>query len=88
MSRLASFKGPSTPTASPVRVKEPSAPPSPSRLAESTYHRKVRTLLQEMKTAAETWEDIVIFDGLKVAKTLVDTRTDLEYVLQCTRAYY
>ena len=41
-----------------------------------------------MKTAAETWEDIVIFDGLKVAKTLVDTRTDLEYVLQCTRAYY
>ena len=78
MSRLASFKGPSTPTASPVRAKETSAPPSPSRLAESTYHRKVRALLQEMRAATETWEDIVIFDGLKAAKNLVDTRTDLE----------
>ncbi|KZT69039.1 hypothetical protein DAEQUDRAFT_691597 [Daedalea quercina L-15889] len=81
MSRLASFRGPSTPTASPVRAKELSTPPSLSRLAESTYHRKVRTLLQEMRAATETWEDVVIFDGLKAAKSLVDARTDLDNAL-------
>ncbi|EPT05941.1 hypothetical protein FOMPIDRAFT_1110010 [Fomitopsis schrenkii] len=86
MSRLASFKGPSTPTASPVRGKESSAPPSPSRLAESTYHRKTRILLQEMRAATETWEDIVIFDGLKAARNLVDARTDLDNSLSYEKA--
>ncbi|KAH9842852.1 uncharacterized protein C8Q71DRAFT_224381 [Rhodofomes roseus] len=86
MSRLASFKGPSTPTSSPVRAKEPTTPSSPSRLAESTYHRKVRTLLQEMRTVTDTWEDIVIFDGLKAVKSLVDARTDLDNVLASERS--
>ncbi|CCM02930.1 uncharacterized protein FIBRA_05045 [Fibroporia radiculosa] len=81
MSRLASFKGPSTPSASPVRIKSPSAPSSPSRLTESTYHRKIRTLLQELRAVTETWEDIVLMDGLKAAKGLVDTRTDLDNAL-------
>lgn len=77
MSRLASFKGPSTPTSSPVQAKQP-ATSSPSRLIESTYHRKVRTLLQELRAVTETWDDIVLIDGLKAAKSLVDARTDLE----------
>ncbi|OCH87420.1 hypothetical protein OBBRIDRAFT_157517 [Obba rivulosa] len=78
MSRLASFKGPSTPTSSPVRQAQPTTPASPSRLSESTYHRKVRTLLQELRGVADTWDDLVLHDGLKSAKSLVDARTDLD----------
>lgn len=79
-SRLASFKGPSTPTSSPVQQRQvSSAPSSPARLVESTYHRKLRTLLQELKSTTETWDDIVLIDGLKSAKSLVDMRTELEY---------
>ncbi|KAF9820165.1 hypothetical protein IEO21_01598 [Rhodonia placenta] len=78
MSRLASFKGPSTPTSSPVRAGHQSVPASPSRSSESTYHRKVRTLLQDMASTADTWDDIVLIDGLKAARGLVDTRTDLD----------
>jgi hypothetical protein len=75
MSRLASFRGPSTPSASPVQSKQPS---SPSRITESTYHRKLRTLLQELRSITQTWDDLVLVDGLKAATNLVDTRTDLE----------
>ena len=79
--RLASFKGPSTPNASPVKQPKSSgkAPASPARPTESTYHRKVRTLLQELRTVTENWDDIVLVDGLKAAKSLVDARTELEY---------
>lgn len=87
MSRLASFRGPSTPNSSPVQqVKQQrqnqskSIPNSPSKQLESTYHRKVRACLQEIRTVTETWEDLVLLDGLKSLKKLVDTRTDLEYV--------
>ncbi|KAH6918755.1 hypothetical protein BKA70DRAFT_1457881 [Coprinopsis sp. MPI-PUGE-AT-0042] len=75
-SRLASFKGPSTPTSSPARPTSTQA--SPARQTESTFHRKVRTLLQELRSISETWEDIVILDGLKHARNLVDARTDLD----------
>lgn len=81
--RLASFKGPSTPNASPARAVQPTKPASPSRPTESTYHRKLRTLLYELRTITENWDDIVLVDGLKAAKSLVDTRTDLECVLFC-----
>ncbi|KAJ7074231.1 hypothetical protein C8F01DRAFT_1205382 [Mycena amicta] len=77
--RLASFKGPSTPSSSPVASKQhPKSPASPSRTVESTYHRKTRTALQELRTITETWDDLVLLDGLKAARSLVDTRTDLE----------
>ncbi|KAJ3889325.1 hypothetical protein GG344DRAFT_51891 [Lentinula edodes] len=85
-SRLASFKGPSTPTSSPVQQRQAnsSAPPSPARIVESTYHRKLRTLLQELRSTTETWDDIVLIDGLKAAKILVDTRTELDNSLART----
>lgn len=83
-SRLASFRGPSTPSSSPVQVKQakqpPSSPSSPSKAVESTYHRKLRTHLLELRTVCWTWDDLVLTDGLKAARSLVDTRTDLEYV--------
>lgn len=82
-SRLASFKGPSSPAPSAVKARQPSsAPASPLKVTESTYHRKLRTLLQELRNVTETWHDIVLVDGLKAAKSLVDARTDLEYVVQ------
>ncbi|KAF4615496.1 hypothetical protein D9613_002904 [Agrocybe pediades] len=80
-SRLASFRGPSTPTTSPAAPqKYPNSPASPSRSSppESTYHRKTRTLLQELRSISETWDDLVMIDGLKAARELVNTRTDLD----------
>ena len=79
MSRLASFRGPSTPSSSPA--KPPNSPASPSRQTDSTFHRKTRTLLQELRSITETWDDLVLIDGLKAARGLVDARTDLEYVI-------
>lgn len=77
--RLASFHGPSTPTSSPVQFKQPpTTPSSPSRNTESTYHRKVRTLLQEVRTITRTWDELVKVDGLKAVTNLTDARTDLE----------
>ncbi|KAJ7756870.1 hypothetical protein DFH07DRAFT_476098 [Mycena maculata] len=81
MSRLASFRGPSTPSSSPVTAKQPKSPASPSRSIESTYHRKIRTALQELRSITETWDDLVLIDGLKAARSLVDTRTDLDNAL-------
>jgi hypothetical protein len=88
MSRLASFRGPSTPSASPVQSKQPSSPSSPSRTSESTYHRKIRTLLQELRSITQTWQDLVLLDGLKAATNLVDTRTELEYILFLRFLYF
>ncbi|KAI0093930.1 hypothetical protein BDY19DRAFT_919643 [Irpex rosettiformis] len=79
--RLASFKGPSTPAPSPSKAKQvkiPRQPQSPARPTESTYHRKLRTLLQELRAVTENWDEIVLVDGLKAAKSLVDARTDLD----------
>jgi len=81
MSRLTSFRGPSTPSASPVaQVKQPNSPSSPSKVAESPFHRKLRTYLQVLRRLTETWDDIVCIDGAKAAKTLIDARTNLECV--------
>ncbi|KIL69595.1 hypothetical protein M378DRAFT_156815 [Amanita muscaria Koide BX008] len=79
MSRLASFRGPSTPSSSPV--KQPISPASPSRQSDSTYHRRLKTYLQELRAITETWDDLVILDGLKSVKHLVDARTDLDNAL-------
>ncbi|KAJ7273258.1 hypothetical protein C8J57DRAFT_1506791 [Mycena rebaudengoi] len=83
-SRLSSFRGPSTPSPSPVLAKgqhqqqqhqSPGGSPSSSRLLESTYHRKLRTALQELRGMTETWDDLVLLDGLKAARSLVDAPT-------------
>ena len=56
------------------------APDFPGRELESTFHRKIRALLLEVRSICRLWSDIVLHDGLKAAKTLVDTRTELECV--------
>ncbi|KIY66464.1 hypothetical protein CYLTODRAFT_398643 [Cylindrobasidium torrendii FP15055 ss-10] len=78
--RLASFKGPSTPNSSPARQQQPQQ--IQSEPTETTHHRKFRLLLLDMKGAAETWDDLVLVDGLKAAKGLVDARTQLDNELQ------
>jgi hypothetical protein len=55
-------------------------PASPGRELESTFHRKTRALLLEIRSICRLWSDIVLHDGLKAVKTLVDTRTELECV--------
>lgn len=85
--RLASFHGPSTPTSSPVsQIKKSGTPASPSRASDASIHRKFRTLLLELRSIANTWDDIVLVDGLKAARTLVDSRTELECVLNLSSA--
>ncbi|KAG1774299.1 hypothetical protein EV702DRAFT_1180866 [Suillus placidus] len=80
--RLASFHGPSTPTSSPIsQVKKSVTPASPSRASDVSIHRKFRTLLHELRSIANTWDDIVLVDGLKTARTLVDSRTELDNAL-------
>lgn len=56
-------------------------PGSPGRELESTFHRKIRTLLLEIRSICGVWSGIVLHDGLKAAKSLVDARTELECVL-------
>ncbi|EIN07719.1 hypothetical protein PUNSTDRAFT_70364 [Punctularia strigosozonata HHB-11173 SS5] len=82
-SRLASFRGPSTPNSSPVsKPKQPNSPSSTSRgPIESPYHRKLRSALQDLRGCTRTWDDLVLHDGLKAAKNLVDARTELDNTL-------
>jgi hypothetical protein len=64
-------------------------PSSPGRELESTFHRKTRALLLEIRSICRLWSDIVLHDGLKAAKTLVDARTELEWVFEsafCNRS--
>ena len=58
----------------------PTPPASPGRELESTFHRKIRTLLLEIRSTCRLWSDIVLQDGLNAAKSLVDARTELECV--------
>lgn len=58
----------------------PTPPVSPGRELESTFHRKIRVLLLDVRSICRLWSDIVLHDGLKAAKTLVDARTELECV--------
>ena len=58
----------------------PTPPTSPGRELESTFHRKVRVLLLEVRSICRLWSDVVFYDGLKAAKSLVDARTELECV--------
>jgi len=59
----------------------PTPPASPRRELESTSHRKIRALLLEIRSICRLWSDIVLHDGLKAAKTLVDARTELDNAL-------
>jgi len=77
--RLASFRGPSTPSSSPVKQARSTSTQS-AKSTESTYHRKLRASLQELRVVCNTWDDLVRKDGLRAVRELIDARTDLEYV--------
>jgi hypothetical protein len=76
--RLASFRGPSTPSTSPVKqAQSPTKSTPAAKHVESTYHRKVRASLQDLRAACRTWDDLVRKDGLRAVRELIDARTDL-----------
>ncbi|KAG9014938.1 hypothetical protein FRB94_007010 [Tulasnella sp. JGI-2019a] len=52
--------------------------PNTTPPTESTYHRKLRTYLLELRQATKTWNDLVLLDGLKAAKGTIDARTELD----------
>lgn len=82
MSRLASLRGPSTPSPASARASPPLSPTSPttrlSALDPTSYHRKIRAILVEFEKAIKDWEEVVLMDGLKAGKACVDARTELE----------
>ncbi|KAG8931283.1 hypothetical protein FRC02_002957 [Tulasnella sp. 418] len=68
--------------------KSPSSPsiysrdePDTTPPTESTYHRKLRSLLIEISSVTKTWNELVIHDGVKAIKGLTDARTELENAL-------
>lgn len=82
MSRLASLT-PSRPRSSPRNTPSPSAPasprpasPSPS-VGETTYHRKLRLVVAELRAVFRTWDEVVLVDGLKAGKGCVDAVTEI-----------
>ncbi|KAI0273809.1 hypothetical protein BC834DRAFT_966278 [Gloeopeniophorella convolvens] len=83
--RLASFRGPSTPSSSPIKpAHSPRSPPPPQNnrpAPESPYHRKLRAALRDLRAACDTWDDLVRKDGLRAVADLVDARTDLDNML-------
>ena len=82
--RLASFRGPSTPTSSPVTARQSSTPASPSKSTELPHHRTLRSQLLELRNIAYEWDERVSSQGLKAASSLIDARTELEYVTICS----
>ena len=77
--RLASFRGPSTPSSSPVAVRhQGNTPSSPSKSTELPHHRTVRNQLLELRSVAYEWDERVSDQGLKAASKLIDARTELE----------
>lgn len=79
MSRLASLKGPSSP--SPTPIKAPLSPKSTGPSYDPTpFHRKIRLILIEFEKALRDWEQVVLVDGIKAGKGCVDSKTELESV--------
>ena len=44
--------------------------------------------MQELRTVAESWDDIVLVDGTKAAQGLIDARTELEYTFCPASMHY
>lgn len=73
------------PASSPRRVDRSSPAPSPSKLqqqscgtAESTFHRRLRSLVAEHTAAKRAWNSIVIDRGLAVASSVVALHSEIE----------
>ena len=45
----------------------------------TTYHRKLRALLNEVRNSMGLWDELV-GDGWKAAKGLIDEHTEIEFV--------
>ncbi|TBU50620.1 hypothetical protein BD309DRAFT_944335 [Dichomitus squalens] len=76
--RLASFRGPSTPTSSPVAARQSATSASPLKSTELPHHRTLRGQLLELRNIAYEWDEWVSGQGLKAASSLVDARTELD----------
>ncbi|EJT98440.1 hypothetical protein DACRYDRAFT_57484 [Dacryopinax primogenitus] len=83
MSRLASLHGPSTPSSSPRNVSRGSPVPDSPQAApiESPFHRKLRSSLRDIAGAIEGWDEMVLGEGLRAVKGVVDNGTALDNAL-------
>lgn len=81
MSRLASLRGPSTPSPASSR-SPPLSPTSPasklSAFDPTPFHRKTRSIMTEVEKALKDWEDVVLVDGIRAGQGCIDARTELE----------
>lgn len=84
MSRLASLSTPSRSRSS----QSPSPAPSPGSgsgpvsaiggAVETTHHRMLKLVINEIKSVHRTWDDLVGMDGFKAGKGIVDASTTME----------
>lgn len=81
MSRLASFRGPSAPASPKSRSTTSNTSSLKADPSISSYHRKFKTLLQDLRSTAENWDDLVLSDGHRGMKALIDARTSLSWAL-------
>lgn len=52
--------------------------PVPSRQAETTYHRMVKLIMNELKGLFKTWDELCLVDGVKAGKGCIDEATEME----------
>ncbi|ORX34224.1 hypothetical protein BD324DRAFT_637164 [Kockovaella imperatae] len=72
---------PSTPKQSNANTAYDRSQRTPSRQAETSHHRFLKLLLDEVKKLCSTWEDIMLVDGLKAGKGCVDQATEMDNIL-------
>ncbi|ORY20955.1 hypothetical protein BCR39DRAFT_74418 [Naematelia encephala] len=77
MSRLASLTPSRAPSTPPQAVHTPS---SPLKGSETTYHRKLRLVIGEIRKVVKSWDELVR-DGIKVGRGCVDSATEMDNIL-------
>ncbi|WVW82088.1 hypothetical protein I302_104093 [Kwoniella bestiolae CBS 10118] len=81
MSRLDSLTpSKSRSRASPSPSPSP-GPGSPARSTETTHHRMLKLVLSEVRKIIKTWDELVIMDGFKACKGVIDEGTEMDNIL-------
>ncbi|WWD09206.1 hypothetical protein V865_007328 [Kwoniella europaea PYCC6329] len=81
MSRLDSLTpSKSRSRASPSPSPSP-GPGSPAKITETTHHRMLKLVLSEVRKIIRTWDELVIMDGFKACKGVIDEGTEMDNIL-------
>lgn len=76
-SRLASLSTPQRSRSSPSPSPSP-APASPLKPLETTHHRMLKLVIGEVRNVINTWDEIILHDGMRAGKGCIDEGTEME----------